>query len=43
MDGSSARSVITGVVTEATPHLFKKSNFRLVRADKSKAPGIVSP
>ena len=34
---------ITGVVTEATPRLFKKSIFRFVWADKSKGPGIVSP
>ena len=27
---------ITDVITDATPHLFKKINFRLVWADKSK-------
>ena len=29
-------SKITDVITDATPHLFKKINFRLVWADKSK-------
>ena len=30
---------ITDVITAATPRLYKKFNFRLVWADKSKGPG----
>ena len=33
---------ITGVITEATPRLFKKFNFRLVWADKTKGPGSLT-
>ena len=37
--GSAVMKVlITDVITAATPRLFKKFNFRLVWADKSKGP-----